>query len=346
MKESFRLDDALALRTHLAKARRVWQALADARGDRHWLPVDNDSPLPVAGELAPLAPKALLFAERESLFTFDGTRFRETRPAVEPAVLFGAAACDLAAINYQDRFFADDPWYRARHAALLLVGLDCNSPCNGGFCPLTASGPFVRDSHADLVLPRGEDGWRLFVQSEAGAQAIAGFTGLSAADESRTSFAQQHEPAVVAQFAAVESLRRGVDAIQQGRVAPATWQRLGTECITCSGCTVSCPTCSCFATRQETSVPDSTINAVRFWDSCIYEGFQREASGHNPTAADGSRIERYWTHKFGSSFVARFGHVTCVGCGRCDRACPSGIGARSVLTRLGKDSAVNPGDDA
>jgi sulfhydrogenase subunit beta (sulfur reductase) len=193
-----------------------------------------------------------------------------------------------------------------------------------------------------------------------GAQALQGLPLSCAAATQRPAFLSAQEPAVVAQFPADGALRRGIAALNAHAVPHAQWQQLGTECITCSGCSNVCPTCSCFATRQENrqgadlavAVQNDSrriashddqkgIATVRFWDSCLYEGFQREASGHNPSQAAGARIERYWTHKFGDAFVARFGRYTCVGCGRCDRVCPSGIGATAALKRIGEAGADN-----
>lgn len=340
--------DIRLLRDHLARSRRVLQPVADARGDLRWAETTAATTLPAAAQLPLFSPKALLFSERESLFVFDGHRFRETPPAVQPTVLFGVSACDLAAIHYQDRFFADDPWYQTRRQALLLVGIDCTSPCAGGFCPLTDSGPFVREGHADLVLQQDDGHWLLFVTSPAGARALDGLA--VAASDDRPQAVRTGEPPVIARFPDDRRLRAGIAAINDRQVTTPRWDRLGTECITCTGCSTVCPTCSCYATRQEPvpaaaghatghdSDADATttpVGTVRFWDSCLYEGFQREASGHNPTVAAGKRIERFWTHKFGDAFVARFGHYTCVGCGRCDRTCPAGIGARHVLSRLG-----------
>lgn len=335
-----RLDEGQlrALRRHLSLCATVLQPLPDSDGEWRWLPANDDAPLPRAATLPLFSAKQFLFAERESLFVFDGSCFRETLPAATPFVLFGASACDLAAVHYQDRFFADDPWYGQRRRGLLRVGIDCNDPCDGGFCPLTDSGPFVRTSHADLVLNAATDHWLLFVLTTAGAAAIEDLD-LPPAAARREPFRASREPGVATRFATDPLIARGIDAIDATAADAAFWQPLGTACIGCSGCTTACPTCSCHATLQETS-SDST-STVRIQDSCLYAHFQLEASGHNPASAAGDRVARYWTHKFGGDFVQRFGHPTCTGCGRCDRVCPSGIGAHSVLRALGKRTDGN-----
>ena len=58
---------------------------------------------------------------------------------VVPRVIFGAHACDINAINRLDLVFSDgrypDPYYKARRAATLIVGVSC-SPDSDCFCNL------------------------------------------------------------------------------------------------------------------------------------------------------------------------------------------------------------------
>jgi len=79
---------------------------------------------------------------------------------------------------------------------------------------------------------------------------------------------------------------------------------------------------------------DQGFNQQRFWDSCLYEAFQREASQHNPSKQAGSRLRRFWTHKFSQSTLNTFGRYGCVGCGRCDMTCPGVIGAHAIMKRM------------
>jgi hypothetical protein len=74
---------------------------------------------------------------------------------------------------------------------------------------------------------------------------------------------------------------------------------------------------------------------LREWDSCLLDGFQREASGHHPSPHAGDRVRRFWTHKLERAFATELGRLGCVGCGRCDVTCPGSIGALRVLGILG-----------
>jgi heterodisulfide reductase subunit C len=69
------------------------------------------------------------------------------------------------------------------------------------------------------------------------------------------------------------------------------------------------------------------------WDSCQLDGFMREASGHNPLGTEALRTRRRIHHKLAAD-PTRWGHLTCYLCGRCDAACPTGIGIQSVARRI------------
>jgi ferredoxin len=87
---------------------------------------------------------------------------------------------------------------------------------------------------------------------------------------------------------------------------------------------------------------------VRLWDSCIFAGFTREASGHNPRQEQELRCARRYQHKLSrpgggpgdggevaeppqTSSTARF---RCVGCGRCVEACLSSLGMIQIIREL------------
>lgn len=335
--DAYELDRPERLRAHLAARRSLYEVRADGQGGLHWQAVEaeDQQAFEPPAEAPPFSAKSFFFAERERLFRFDGGAFYSALPPVEDKVLFGLHACDLHALAYQDQFFAQDPHYQARRQATLLVGLDCRHSCAGGFCTTVDSGPTVDPATADLILlPPAEtqEAWLLLVASEAGAAALgdmalppsqADWQAERAAAQARVAQEQGPEADIVA----------GIAAINVAGVDSQTWDDLGLRCLACSGCTSVCPTCSCFA-PLETPAEEGGVQRERVWDSCLYEGFQREASGHNPSATAGQRVQRFWFHKFGDAFKADFGRYGCVGCGRCDRVCPGGIGVHGVMHKV------------
>jgi formate hydrogenlyase subunit 6/NADH:ubiquinone oxidoreductase subunit I len=333
------LDDISTLLAHLGKQRQLF-APRHSGGDLHWLPLDaTNEPSLDDKPLLPLSsPKSFFFAERETLFKFDGRNFIETLPEIKPQALIGVRSCDLCAISYQDQFFAQDPYYKARRSATLLVGLDCNKPCDGGFCPTVNAGPFVSEGMADLILQRSDNDWLLIAATTKGKETTTGLP-LPPAPLNWQSQRTEREHSVSARFPHAMHIESGIQQINSGTVSAETWAAMGLQCLSCSGCTSLCPSCSCFATfEQPTEETANGFQRERCWDSCLYEAFQREASGHNPSAQAGVRVERFWFHKFSDDYVETFGRYGCVGCGRCERICPGVIGVHSVMERISSES--------
>ena len=72
---------------------------------------------------------------------------------------------------------------------------------------------------------------------------------------------------------------------------------------------------------------------VRVHDTCMFESFVREASGHNPRTKTGLRMKQRVMHKF-SYTPENFNEIFCVGCGRCVNNCPSGIDIRETILKV------------
>ena len=339
---SLHLTRLEALRAFLAADRELIEPVRGEDGVLRWDVADVSEPF-VLQESVPLTSlKPYFFAERETVFAFDGTHFRSRLPEAPPRVFFGVKACDAAALAVQDRFFAEDAYYQARRRPALVVATDCAAPCAGGFCPLTDSGPLVREG-ADLVLTPVDDGWLAAAMTVAGeatleaflVRAEAGDPGVVSLLDAGTVVAQRAAvgAASLAAFPALDDLSAGLARLQAGEVSAGTWEALAIQCLACSGCVNLCPSCSCFTTHDTSQ--DQGVVRERVWDACLYEGFQREASGHHPSPTPGARTARYWFHKFSPVFLPQQGRLGCTGCGRCDAVCPGVIGAKAVLRRVG-----------
>ena len=133
----------------------------------------------------------------------------------------------------------------------------------------------------------------------------------------------------------VPALRKAMVRLRDGSVSEKVWDYFGRKCIVCGGCAFVCPTCTCF------NVSDFEIKSgeglrVRSWDACLFGGFTREASGHNPRGTQALRLKRRHEHKllyYNEKDILE-GLCGCVGCGRCSDYCPVHIGTLEVVKAI------------
>jgi sulfhydrogenase subunit beta (sulfur reductase) len=93
--------------------------------------------------------------------------------------------------------------------------------------------------------------------------------------------------------------------------------------LSCTNCTLVCPTCFCHSVTDVTALDDGSIDRVRQWDSCFNAQFSYIHGG--VIRADVRARYRQWlTHKL-ASWIDQFETSGCVGCGRCITWCPVGI---------------------
>lgn len=111
------------------------------------------------------------------------------------------------------------------------------------------------------------------------------------------------------------------------------WKKQSMNCLGCGACAFSCPTCTCFDIQDESNPYNG--KRLRLWDSCGFGLFTLHASGHNPRHDQSQRWRNRLYHKFDYS-VKNLDEVSCVGCGRCIRACPGGMDISEHISDLVK----------
>ncbi len=321
------------LRRAIAQRHALFEVRGDG-GEPDWRPADASEPFDWTAPMPLAGAKRFFFPPRETLIEWRNHALREVREFGQPFALFGVRPCDLTAIAYQDRFFASDPWYVRRRVTAVLVGLDCLAACGGGFCLDVDAGPFARVGFDLNLTPLDGERVLLQVATERG-RAILAAADLVATmpDDATTAELEAAEAHARASFPARPFVARAVERLNAGAITDDEWQALGPSCLACTGCTSLCPTCSCFTVVDEAR--NGSGERTRLWDSCLLDGFQREASGHHPAPRAGDRVRRFWYHKLSADFVPQLGRVGCVGCGRCDVGCIGSIGALRVLGALG-----------
>lgn len=269
----------------------------------------------------------------------------EPPPAVKYAFL-GLRACELAAMAVQDRTFRDgrvaDPAYMATRDASFVVAVNCGTPAATCFCTSMGTGPAVESGH-DLALTEIlEPPHRLVVEAATarGAEVLATLPGTPATGDDVSA-----ARAVVAH--STEQITRRLDPHEARDVLAANldhprWDEVATRCLSCTNCTMVCPTCFCSTVEDVTALDGEHAERVQRWDSC----FTLDHSylhGVGAVRSDiRSRYRQWLTHKL-STWWDQFGVSGCVGCGRCIAWCPARIDLTEeveAIARDGRDLAV------
>ncbi len=292
--------------------------------------------------VGPHSLKNYLFPPRETILELERREgaWQETSNAASPAPLavLGVRACDLHALEIQDRVFLQgpyvDPGYRARRERLFLVALNCRRAAPTCFCHSMQTGPEVR-SEVDLALTETDDCFYVEVRSPRGAETLQDLPWSSATQEEIDRARQV--PAALEQamrsrpagpFPEGQPRPRSLDTtgirdLLLGNLDHPRWSEVASRCLACGNCTLVCPTCFCSSVEEVADLSGDHVRRERSWASC----FSSEHSSMNSGVVRNSVASQYrqWlTHKL-ASWIDQFGTSGCVGCGRCITWCPVGI---------------------
>ncbi|MFW6150416.1 MAG: 4Fe-4S dicluster domain-containing protein [Chloroflexota bacterium] len=279
-------------------------------------------------DISLLPPTRYLLPPSETLLRYRLAPQSEVSAVTEqtPAVVIGIHPFDLHAVKLLNKVFADDQHdgnYMARRNRTALIGVDCLNPWQYGFAASmgTAVPP---DYFYDLWLTDLGDDYLVDVGSSKGQELRSRY--LPAATEARDGQARKREQL---REEARQKYQLSLD-ISPPEIArllardevwqSGLWKELGDKCFSCGSCTMVCPTCICFDVRDRMDLGQSQGERYRTWDSCMFLGFARVASGENFRESGEARL-RHRLHRKGKYMLERYGELGCVGCGRCVHAC-------------------------
>jgi sulfhydrogenase subunit beta (sulfur reductase) len=287
-----------------------------------------------------LPPKSAYLPHSDTIFTFSNGEYKEVIAQPE-SLLFGIRSCDMTGILQSRSFMTkdlDDVFYRFRADNILTVVMACAGPQNETcFCTTTLSGPFANKGY-DLQFYDMGDLFLVDIGSEKGSELTA-LPLFSDIDEtSGLHKVQVFQSEAQKKIAVIPEVRDAMDMLKDGSVSDDLWESFGNKCIICGGCTFVCPTCTCFNVFDRQTGAGSG-ERIRTWDACLYGGFTKEASGHNPRATQGLRLKRRHEHKllYFNDRDTNEGLCTCVGCGRCSDYCPVHIGTIEIVKAITQD---------
>jgi formate hydrogenlyase subunit 6/NADH:ubiquinone oxidoreductase subunit I len=286
-----------------------------------------------------LPPKKFLLPVEETLFTFDKTAAGEEQVKMAepdpPTVIFGVHTCDLHAIHLLDTVFSSghaDPNYVRRRQNTLIISIECLQPCDEhSFCK--SMGTLTADEGYDMHMLDLGEAYAVDVHTEKGEALLNYIDSLPATQADMElinkvlSEKWQYFPYRL-NFD-ISDLPSLMDMSMKSRL----WKELGERCLACAACTNVCPTCFCFDVKDEVDLELESGRRVRSWDSCQLDAFATVAGGHNFRQSKTLRQRHRFMRK-GKYILAAHGHLGCVGCGRCARACLVDITPVSVFNEL------------
>jgi len=302
--------------------------------------------------------------------TDGGFEVHDAVPEPRRRALLGVRACELHAIAVQDKVFLDragqftDPHYARARDRLFLIAVECEHPGGTCFCASMGTGPEIRDegpgargeegqaeidvsappvrqslplaphpappvrSFFDLALTELDEAFVVRAGSEAGGEMLDRL-------RLRMASAEQVDEARRRVAAATEAMGRSLDVtdirnlLHRNQEHPR-WDDVAGRCLSCTNCTLVCPTCFCSSVEDVTDLSLENAERVRRWDSCFNPEFAGVHGGNFRPSIRG-RYRQWLTHKFASWFD-QFDVSGCVGCGRCITWCPVGIDVTEEIT--------------
>jgi hypothetical protein len=181
---------------------------------------------------------------------------QEPRPKKRYAFL-GVRACELAAIGVQDRVLLEDrhqdPIYAARRDGVFIVAVQCIHAVSTCFCASMGTGPHVQGGY-DLALTElvggGEHRFLVQTGSEAGRGILRELEQREATEEDMRMAQAAVDGAAAAQVRRMDTTN--IRELLYSNFEHPQWDNVAERCLTCTNCTLVCPTCFC-TTVEDTS---------------------------------------------------------------------------------------------
>jgi ferredoxin len=291
---------------------------------------------------ATVPPKKTVFPQSEKLVDFtyrkdpeDLSRILIDGKEVLPqgtAVVFGGRPCDARGFTMFDRVYlteeATDIYYKARRDNTSFITLACDSTENTCFCHWVNSSPSDPTGSDVLAVPVS-GGLLLTAVSDRGESLLA--SPLLSEGESRRDEAEKVCKKAADSLSQAPDLSKSPGKLLEVFDNLEFWEDVSAKCISCGTCTYLCPTCYCFNITDETQGLKGS--RIRSWDNCMSALFTMEASGHNPRPTKAHRLKNRVGHKFSYYPDLHEGVISCCGCGRCIKSCPSGVDIREIVLK-------------
>ncbi len=282
------------------------------------------------------SPKEIFYPQLDTMMEYNDKG--EIKETVENSkkLVFGVRPCDFHAIAHQDHFFSkdyEDKYYLSRRDDSLIVVIGCNQPPlpNECFCTSVGTGPFLTEKF-DIQLVDLGDYYLVEIGNEKGADFVNKHEKyFSAPFRDEIKHAESTKLEAEENVTLKVNFNKALQIMKTEEIPQDNLERIAERCIECGACVYVCPTCTCFDVFDD--MKDGQGVRCRIWDTCVFSGYTKEASGHNPGAKKEYRAARRYEHKLKYDTLES-GISGCIGCGRCLHSCPVDIGMSNFIKEI------------
>lgn len=265
--------------------------------------------------------KSFFFNPEETLFEFDGNKIIDPKIPLKQKVFFGLRRCDLNSILHQDIVFLEeneDPFYKARRDASILIGYHCKKGDDYCFC-----NSFDLKEFHDLMFYDKGDFYCIEVGSNKGQKFISQFLSLF---EETEDLITKGDKLTINKFKLKNlDIKDNYDS--------KDWKKGSDKCIACGACNFLCPNCHCFTIEDDVNFDLKTGKRTRKPASCQLRHFTRVAGDHIFRNEKNARFKHRIYHQI-QYFKDRHDVVFCTGCGRCIEGCPARIDWVKIINEM------------
>lgn len=253
-------------------------------------------------KLTDIPLKSFFIPNNEILTEFKNNKENENIKPLKKTIIFGLRKCDLNAIKVLDKVMYDKNYINKRKNTIL-IGLFCDSPDKFCFC----NSMELKDYY-DLFFYKSKDTYYISVGSKKGEELVKNLKS------------PKKEIIIPNPKNSKLLLNKNIESDYNNEI----WETDANKCISCSACTVDCPTCNCFDIKDKLNINKKDSIRFRNPSSCQLMSFSRVAGGKSYRSSRLSRFKHFVYHKI-VYYKKRHNEFMCVGCGRCLRVCPAKI---------------------
>lgn len=251
----------------------------------------------------------------------DGYEYSVDIPT-DRVILVGVHPYDIASLKKFDAVYGRDPFYAARRANLMIVGLDVNIPPPNSFC--VSMGTHVVHEGFDLMLTELGGKYVVEIGTCKGKELFFKFAHAVPATKEEVGAREEHRERVARMYPQKLPVRReDLPALLRDKKDHPFWEKAAATCFGCLACTTVCPTCTCYSIKERMPLGETDGCSMRCLDSCLNPTFA-EVAGNHKFLVGCDHMKRRMMDKL-SYVVTRHGELGCTGCGRCTRECLTGI---------------------